>query len=450
VAGSYLERAGERDALALAEHHEHGGEYERAAIFLAQAAEQALVSNDLEGVRRLVARGVACGARGELLGTLRAAEAWAQLWLGNYPASYQAALGALESLRPGSAGWVSVQGAAVALSGFQGHRERLVEHLGLFAATPPLPGVEGAFMEPAMMALSFATILGLRDLERPIFQRMCEASDKLGAWDPRAHGMREFGTIFHEMLAGHLWAYRQAAQRGMDLFTAAGDRRWRCATQSHLGIALLLLGDIEQGRALCQDALDTLFQIGELVARHGTQTLFAFALAETGGPEYAAEARRLAEEVEDVPLMPSFWGGMAQIGLATLRADAGEWPAAEETIRQAIHMLRMAPAAWPLAYAVLGRILLGQGRLMDAHIAVEDGFAQLTSQGSEGLLDTKLYLVAAEIRHALGQEEAARIALGEAERRLAACAARIPEEVRERFLAHSRDQARLRELASRA
>ena len=450
VAGSYLERAGERDALVLAEHHEHGGEYERAAIFLAQAAERALVSNDLEGVRRLVARGVACGARGELLGTLRAAEAWAELWQGNYSASYQAALGALEFLPAGSAGWVSVQGAAIALSGFQGQREHLVDHLGLFAATPPLSGAESAFMEPAMMALTFATILGLRDLETVFFERMRQVSEKLGAWDPRAHGMREFGAIFYEMLAGHLWSYRLAAQRGMDLFTTAGDRRWRCATQSHLGIALILLGEIEQGRALCQEALATLLQLGELVARHGTQTLFAFALAETGGAACSAEARQLAEEAEDDPLIPSFWGGMARIGLATLRADAGEWQAAEETARQAIKMLRMAPAAWPLGYAVLGRILLAQGRPGDAHVVVEDGFAQLTSQGSEGLLDAKLYLVAAEIQCALGHEEAARIAFGEAERRLAACAALIPEdEARQRFLAHSREHARLRDLASR-
>jgi tetratricopeptide (TPR) repeat protein len=445
IAGAYLERMGERDALVLAEHYERGGERERAAHFLVQAAQQALVSNDLEGVLRFVTRGVACGPHGELLGTLRSVEAWAQLWLGNFQASYEAARVALELLPVGSAGWVSVQGTAVALSGFQGQRERLIEHLRLFAATPHLAGAESAFVEPAMMALVFAAILGLRDLERILLGRLEKAASQLGRQDPRARGLLQFGAIFHWLLAGDLWSYRIAAETGATCFGTAGDRRYLGATQNYAGVGTILLGEVERGRALCREALDLLIQIGEPMARLGSQALFAFALAETGGPEYHAEARQLVEEVVGDPLMPSFWGGMAHIGLATLRADAGEWTAAEKEACLAIKVLEMAPAARPLGYAVLGQILLEQGRLAEARAAVEDGLAQLRAQGGEGLLDAKLHLVAAEVQAALGQEEAARVGLAEAERRLAECAARIPETVaRQRFLDHSREHARLR------
>ena len=110
LAAAWLERSGERDPMVLAEHYRRGGELERAAIYLARAAHQALAASDLPGAMQRAAQGMACGAQGELLGTLRSIEAWAQIWLGDFQPAYEGMLAASELLPAGSAGWISIQG----------------------------------------------------------------------------------------------------------------------------------------------------------------------------------------------------------------------------------------------------------------------------------------------------------------------------------------------------
>src|SRR6185369_14600499 len=60
LAGRWLERLGERDAMMLAEHLERGGLPARASGWYRRAAEDALEGNDLEAVLARADRGLAC------------------------------------------------------------------------------------------------------------------------------------------------------------------------------------------------------------------------------------------------------------------------------------------------------------------------------------------------------------------------------------------------------
>ncbi|HEX2569485.1 MAG TPA: AAA family ATPase [Polyangia bacterium] len=449
LVAAYLEQSGERDPMVLAEHYRLGGRPERAAVHLTRAAHQALATSDLQGALARVARAVECGARGELLGTLRSIEAWAQLWQGNFEPAYRALQEALTLLPAGSAGWVSAQGAAVAALGFEGQLG-LWPHIELLAQTALLPGAENAYMEPAMMAATFCAITGKEKTAACLLERMREVCGQIGRHEPRARAMLDMSALWYELLAeGDVEAYKAHAQAASEAFAETGDRRWLYAAQTHRGVGLLLLGEIEPGRALCREMLELLRQSDEPVARLGTQAMFAFALAEAGGAEHRAEARALAEEAEGDPLMPSFWAGMVHVALAIVYGDVGERGAAERAAGRALEVFTRAPAASPLAYALLGRILLAGGRLSEAGAAIEKGLEQLHAQGGMGLCDTKLHLAAAEVRRALGQEEAAARALRDARRTLDRHAARIADaESRERFLSHSREHARLQALGA--
>jgi hypothetical protein len=435
--------------MVLAEHHRLGGEPEQAVVHLARAAHQALATSDLDGALDRVARGVALGARGEQLGTLRSIESWARLWQGSFEPAYEAMRTALELLSAGSAGWLSVQGAATTLSGFQGDRARLVEHIELLARTEPLPGAESAFMEPAMMALVFAGTLGRRELAKHFLERMQEVCGRLGRHESRARGLFEFGRLWYGLFGGDVWSYWSFAQAALDRFIAAGDRLYIYGTQGHLGVALLLLGEVEQGRMLCREAIDLMERHREPVARRVTQAFYAFALAEAGGPGHHAEVRALAEAALRDLRTPSLWTGMTQAALAMVEAERGAQEAAEQAARQAIQSFASAPVGHLLACALLGEDLLVQGRLAEAEAVVREGLAQLQAQGGEGFCDTKLHLVAAEVWSALRQDEAARSSLAEAARKLDERAHLIPDrEARQRFLDHSRDQAKLRSLTA--
>ena len=56
LAGEWLERQGERDALVLAEHFERGGEFDRATVAYRRAAEQSMEANDMRGALSLARR----------------------------------------------------------------------------------------------------------------------------------------------------------------------------------------------------------------------------------------------------------------------------------------------------------------------------------------------------------------------------------------------------------
>jgi tetratricopeptide (TPR) repeat protein len=451
LVAAYLERSGENDPLVLAEHYRRGGRPERAAVHYSRAAQQALANSDLRGALAHVAQGAACGARGELLGTLRSSEGWAHLLLGNFSTADQAILPAFELLPAGSPGWVSLQGVAMALAGFQNQRQRLLQHLELLTTTPIWPGAEKSFLDPALMGSGFASMLGLRTTATVFLDRLREISNRLGLHEPRARGLLELSTLWYQLcLEGHAWGYCSAAQVAIECFAAAGDRYNGANGRCHTAVGLLLLGDIERGLALYREMLDSFERSGEVIMRLATQALCGFALAEVGGlhhVEHRTLAHAMAEAAASNPAIQGIWGGLAHIALVIMRIDEGRLDQAEATARQTLQLLENAPAGRPLLYALLGRILLAQDRLAEAEVAVRAGLAQLAAQGGAGLLDTKLHLTAAEVWQALGQEEAARSAFAEARRTLAHHAAQIPDaEARRRFLAHSREHARLVEL----
>jgi ATP/maltotriose-dependent transcriptional regulator MalT len=308
-----------------------------------------------------------------------------------------------------------------------------------------LPGAENAFMEPAMLATTFCAILGMGQPAAHCLERLRAVGGQIGRHESRTRAMIDFAALWHSLLIeGDVEAYKLAAQTAAESFAEAGDRRYLYAVQTHRGVGLLLLGEIERGRTLCREMLDLLRQSNEPVARLGTQALFAFALAETGGPEHRAEARALAEEAEDDPLMPNFWAGMVHVALAIVHGDEENPAAAAQAAERALAVFVNAPAASPLAYALLGRSLLASGQLVAAAAAVSKGLEQLASQGGRGFYDTKLHLVAAELWRALGQEKATARAFEESRGALARHAAQIADaDVRQRFLAHSREHARL-------
>jgi hypothetical protein len=438
LAAAWLERSGERDPMVLAEHYRLGGELERAAIHLARAAHQALAASDLPGALQRAAQGVACGARGELLGTLRSIEAWAQIWQGNFQPAYEGMLAASELLPAGSAGWVSIQGMALMLSGFQGQHARLREHLQLLDRAELLPGAESAFMEPAMMALTFASMQGLRALSTRFLERLRTVRARLGPEDSRAQGMLEFGMAWHALLGGDLWRHWVAAKAAEESCAQAEDRRYLHGARGHIGAGYLMLGEIEQGRRLCREAIELMVQSGEPVGRWVMQSIYILGLAYAGHPEHGDEVRLLNDELQQGLPAPTFWTGMAQASLAMAEATAGDFKMGEAVARQALQIFASSPGGQPMAYALLGRCLLAQGRLEEAAAAVEQGLVQLQAQEGEGLYDIELYEVAAAVRRALGQEEAARRAIAEADRKRDDRAGRIPDpEVRRRFLAHS-------------
>jgi hypothetical protein len=446
VAG-YLERMGERDLMVLAEHHWLGGDQAQAATYFARGAVQAMEASDLAGTLRCVERCVSCGAAGEVLGMLRATEAWALTWSGNMPAASASGQAALALLPPGSDPWYRAIGPLMLMAGAQGQREVLVGHARAFvaasrAATPSI------ILESGSAGLFQLCLYGEQALVDEMTEQLHEARARLTESDARARGLYYSAILSRPMqMDGDPWPARGIAAQGLASFAAAGDGRFVGTLRGHLAFLRALLGEdradvLGEFRAV----LSLLEELEQTVLVMGFLGLFAIALASMGEPPYLAEAETLAQRMFTGGAFPGFFTGLGHVALAEVWAERGELLRAEEAVRQALPMFAAGRVGRPLGLGVLSRILLAQGpgRLAEAVAAAEEGLAALQAVGGISLLDVKLHLAAVEAYRAAGDHQAAWQALSLGCRQLERRAAQIPEgAARERFLTGMRDNARL-------
>jgi hypothetical protein len=448
LVGEYLERMGERALMVLAEHFRLGGDARRAAGYFAQAAIQAMQASDHTGTLLCVERGIACGAEGETLGALRAAEAWAQFWSGDFAATYAAAMASLTLLPPGSDPWVQAIGPLMGMVGYQGQRDALVGHARAFIEAP-LAARESTFVESAMHSLFWLCLYGERELTGQTIERLREVGARLQDNEVRARGLFYTGLLCPAMMMdGDYGLARTLVEQSLACFVTVGDRRFVTTMRGHLAFTRALLGEAAADvQAEFRTVLALLTELQEMILVSAFRSMFALALAQMGEPSYLAEGEALAEQLLASNPYPGFWTGLANVVLAEVWAARGELQRAEEAVRRALPVFVANQGGKPLGCAVLGRILLGQGRLGEALAAVKEGQTVLQAIGGTSLLDTKLHLAAAEIHQAAENPEAAREALAAGARLIEWRAAQIPEgAARERFRTGVRYNARLLEL----
>ena len=460
LAGEYLERLGEGDPLVLAEHYRRGGVPGRAAYFYARCAEQALDNNDAGGALRWVELGLACEATGEVLGTLLKIQGWAHMWSWNIQGAIAAGQTAASLLPPHSEAWYRSNGAALGAIGLMGQYRELLALIEKLSEAPPLPGAEEAFVEHGLAPAVFYLCLGgFRDATEAYLGRMEVACAGLGDHALRARGMFQMCRFYyHKLLTGDPWPYLCSAEENLATFSLAGDRRYVAAAQGHMALAHLFLGDHERARSEFQTLLASLERMREALMLATMQAHYAIVLVEAAeneqlrgcAPASVASlglARRLAETVLQSIPAPNLWSGFGRCALASALAGLGELTAAEEEARRAVEMLLVSPPGRTLAFAVLCRSLLAQGRATDARQVADEGLARLAELGGSSWMDVKLRLVAAEAYDAAEDRTAAQAALIPAQRQIQRRAGQIPDAVtRERFLGLA-THVRVQELA---
>jgi tetratricopeptide (TPR) repeat protein len=447
LAAAYLERMGERDAMVLAEHYDRGGEGERAAHFLARAAAAAIDASDFDGALRCVARAVACGAAGEVLGMLRAVEASAHLWQWNFKGAYIAGQGGMPLLSRGSVEWYRAVGTVITTGSAFGMHDQMLVLVRELLETTPRPGAESAAVEPAVMAYVPIASLGLRELATPLLRSVEEVCTKLGDCEARSQGLlrvaRGFGTI---ILENNPWRSLEATREGLGFFASAGDQRYHCVALGLGGLAESMLGNHEAALQKIQDALVTIVKLQEMALEGAIQAYLAFALAETRKPEDLAQAVDIAKVVA-ARFGMWFWGALAHAALVRTLLARGEVVEAEEVARQAVGVMEPVPLSSLLARTLWSMTLLARGRPEEACVQADVGLALLRSFGGQCLYDITLLLAAAEAHHAMGDLGTARTHLAAARRLIDERAAQMTDPAaRERYLHRVVDHARVLEL----
>jgi eukaryotic-like serine/threonine-protein kinase len=449
LAGEWLERAGERDALLLGEHFERGGERERAASWYARAAREALEGNDLESALARVERGLACGARAEVLGELLLYRAEAHRWRADFAAAAEAGSLAMAALAPASAPWY--QAASVLMQAYSSDQlhERELALIERLRAAPRQPEAATARASALCTGVLHLYTSGRYDLGDELIHFIeAEAGPEderdpdtaarlLEAYAYRAGARAEQGKCL-ELLAGAAAAF----QRG-------GDLRNACRTSSAVGYTWLQLGAYEQAVDSLEATLKRSERLGLPAITPVVRQNLGLAAALGGDLERGEAEERAALDAlfiqADVRMV-----GITRVYLGQILMMRGELEAAEREIAPAAQELRTSPPALAMALAAMAQVRLKRGDVAGALAPAEEAQAVLASLGGMDEGEAQVRLAYAEALLAVGREKEAAAAAEVARARVEELADKLAlPALRRAFLERVPENAAILQLADR-
>jgi len=425
LAGQWLERAGETDAMVLAEQFERGGDRQRAVAWYERAASQALDGNDYRTAIERADRAIACGATPTERGALLALQAEAHRWTGEFDAAATRLDEAAKLLPEGGGRWYEVTsellaarvraGATASLAAVDVLADRLMDA----AAAPDAHAAQIIAWSRAAVSLVFS---GAGALAERLFARIEAAA--VDAGDRVLVGRVHQARATRAMAAGDVAGYLDHTMESAQAFDAAGDVRTACVQQNNAGYALAMLGALGEAEAALRKALVAADRMGMTSTAGVARQNLGLVLAYSG----ALQEARAVEERGIETAHASGDALMTACGhayLAEILTIGRNYEAAERAARMAVtlvgdrdHEVRA------MAQAALARVLLATHRAPEALVAAQKAFALLPVVGSVGA-EAPVRLVHAEALRAAGDEGAAREALRVARDRLMERASRI-------------------------
>ncbi|WP_437514847.1 protein kinase domain-containing protein [Sorangium sp. So ce1099] len=446
LAGAWLEEAGERDALVLAEHFEHGEELAAAARCYERAAEQALEASDLDGALARVGRAFACAPGEDAAGRLHALAATAHNWRGAFAEAERAAKAAV-ALAP--AGGKAAHTALAMLAWASGVLGK-VEQLEAVASSLPLDRKDAALDRDLVLAW-YSTATWLREFGQ---HAAAEALDRV--MDGVQPDRLEPG------LAGHIFVTRSIAacypprrlelalhltEAALQAYERDGAMRDACLMRVVLGEVQTRLGAYDSAESALHEAKRVAVQLDLPYVANGA----SIHLAQIGvarGQSAAAKALAAAVVEEARAFGNDRQMGQARWLIAQALLDLGEITEARAQATAAVDDLQASPAQQAIAQATLAHVLLRAGRPADALAAARRAFETVERLGGLGEDESLVHLAWIESLHACGDGGAARAALAAARDQLRAEADAIESPaLRRSFLEAVPEHARILALA---
>jgi tetratricopeptide (TPR) repeat protein len=446
VAAEWLEEHGEADALVLAEHFESGGAFGRAAGHYLAAAEQATRDGDLDAARARVQRGLDCdpddARRAELLTRLLAIRGQRNEWSEDTAALSDEIMRAWP---PGSGAWLVGAGHKLTAALHRGDFAGFLAMTGEFMRATVSPETVGVFLHTLASCTFYLCCAGRFDIALECLRRMDEQSAALAEGDPVAQGWVLLSRSNYELYGGDdPFAALCCAEAAVRSFEEADHRTNALRARIYVGICLSVLGARERAEEELSRTLGAGHDAGTASALRSYHLVSL--LAARGALEEARTwAARMIEDGRARRFAPLL--GFGRSALAEVMARAGQSEAAEQEALAAREHFSTLPIYRAIPAATLATLALEGGRPAEAIAAVE---VFLDGDESPALRSAQSRLVHALALRALGREDEARWAIGEARARLREMAARIADPgYRKSFLEDVPENARTLECARR-
>jgi eukaryotic-like serine/threonine-protein kinase len=452
LASAFLEGAGERDPMILADHAWQGAALERAAPLYLRAAEQAFACDDWDGVELRAQRGIACGARAEMLGDLRALEACAYYYRSDVSVAHRLATEALELLPRASLKWCKAAGVLLVISPPLGHMDQFREIVTLLLASEPAADARLSYLEAASMLIIMFSCIGQRASAAAFLERAAQVGAELREHDATARGLMSWAQGTHVLyMEPDPWRARELTEQSVLAYAEAGNLRNLAMGTVFLGLSQAALGERETAEATLRGALEVASRRRERMVQTVIKANLPALLIGPDGhadPSRVEEARRLVTEVLDEPGTVPAILGQAHGVLARILLSTGDLPRAEAEARKALEGLARMPVLHPAHLATLIHILLRQERVSEAQEVSKTGLQLIDALGGTGYTEVPFRLAAAISFDAAGDLTERGRAIQGAFHEVQVRADKIPDlAARERFLTQVPENARIRELA---
>ena len=446
LAASWLERAGEVQALPLAEHFERGGEGKRAAVFYARAATEALEGNDFAAAIDRTRRGIACGATGTLRGQLLRLRAEAHKWRAELEDSMRSALAAIDLLPLGTPAYFDAVADLASACGRLGRADVLAPVAEALEWVTPTRDARARFVLAAAAVIVQRVYVGDAIGAARMRARLEEVAADV-ADDPVAQAWAHRARSFTGLYSGDVATYLIEGRAAADCFDRVGDVRTATTLRAATGYAHMTLGLWEKAEEVLRAVLDH-------AERTGLQTIVTLAKHNLGMTLGRLgkwdEGRRVEQEAvaESVAQRDRRIEAPARTYLAVLQLESGEPAAALASAEMAAGV---SVEGKPFALAVQSDALLALGdpeAALAKSIASEEATSSSRGAGDEeGAL--LALVVRAEALDRLGREAEAREVTERALRELDARAQKIADPAwrasfLERVPVHARLRARAR------
>jgi tetratricopeptide (TPR) repeat protein len=448
LAGEWLDRHGERDAMVLAQHFEIARDDRRAAELYLAAAVQSLRAADIDWAIRRAGRALAQApteaARIACLSLLCEAYAWRDDWARALPAAEELTVLAA----PGSVAWINAMAMKQSAALNLGRPDELLVTLMALMTVEGGPGTATALVPALAVTVFLLSLAGQAAMAAGVHARMGALVAAHSGDEPLLRGTLALAHVWVAAWGqGDAWAALRSAE---EAHAAAEETRNTPHTrfaQVFVAMSRWSLGRYGEAEADLRafgpvDGDDLLAVLAALY--------LALVLVEQGELD---EARELAQRrLEMGVARPEGNGALREAEgrwlLGEVAARAGDLEAAERELSRCLPVLQVSVLVWQIAAARLAQVRLGLGRVAEALAIAGEAVASLATAGGPGLRGTLVRLAHVEALEAAGDDEAARRALRVAWEDLDARAARIGDaEVRATFLTAVPENARVTELA---
>jgi eukaryotic-like serine/threonine-protein kinase len=440
LAGQWLAKVGERDALKVANHFERGGEPKLAVPWLLSAAQTAFEGGNVAAAITLAERGLAVGPSDAERANLLATQAQGLGLTGDFRGAMDRAREAMRLHPRGSAPWFRMAANALlaaTLLGDSGTIASILREILDASLQPEVSGPHGLATYCASTALSRVGQLGLA--HSFLARAEAVAADALEA-DPAFTLWLHATRGYLQLITGELGSALASFAHARTLSERTGHTVGKTMATHHMLQAMVQVGNHDRARTLSRELGQICAPLGmSYLIDYGTYATARLALMAHRAPEAIVALRSLLDR-QDITI-----ASRAQAHLAHALLAVGELDAATREANAAMEKGSMFSDVQAIALGALALISLGSDRPADALVFADRGL-QASAYASE---ESILRLTRVEALRALGSAQEAHAALRDALERVHRIAAAIDDpELRESYLANIDANARTVSLAA--